>query len=84
MKKIRRIISMSIDEKILTGVLERMVSVTDFSRGKAPKILNKVVEENENYYIIKNNKPIAIILSIQEYKKLIDKENIIIDPKESI
>ncbi|MDN3015797.1 type II toxin-antitoxin system Phd/YefM family antitoxin [Paenibacillus sp. BSR1-1] len=66
---------MSIDDKILTGVLERMVSVTDLSRGKAPKIITKIVEENENYYIIKNNKPVAVILSLEEYKKLIEKDS---------
>ncbi|KGG79746.1 hypothetical protein Y919_10185 [Caloranaerobacter azorensis H53214] len=60
----------------LREILGRIVSVSDLSRGKSSKIIQKIVKDNKPYIVVKNNKPQAIIMSIEEYGELMDiKEN---------
>lgn len=66
---------------------EKLVPVSDFSQGKAGKIFTDVAENNNEYIVLKNNQPTAVVMSVKEYRdtqkklfkleKLIDKlENI--------
>lgn len=48
---------------------EKLVSISDFSQGKAGKIFNDVSENNREYIVLKNNQPIAVVTSIDEYKE---------------
>ena len=52
---------------------ERLVPISDFSQGKAGKIFTDVAENNNEYIILKNNQPIAVLLSIMEYKDMQEK-----------
>lgn len=47
---------------------EKLVSVSDFSQGKAGKIFADVADNNHEYIVLKNNQPTAVIVSVQEYR----------------
>lgn len=51
-------------------LMNNFVSVSDFSQGKANKIFNNVADNNENYIVVKNNKPKAVIVSLQKYEEM--------------
>lgn len=55
----------------LRDVFEKLISVSDLSRGMASKIIQRVEKDKEQYIVVKNNKPKAIILSLEEYTELI-------------
>ena len=46
---------------------EKLVPISDFSQGKAGKIFNDVAENNNEYIVLKNNQPTAVVMSIKEY-----------------
>lgn len=52
----------------LLDLTERLVPISDFSQGKAGKIFNDVTENNNEYIVLKNNQPIAVLLSVKEYR----------------
>ena len=57
----------------LLDLTERLVPISDFSQGKAGKIFNDVAENNNEYIILKNNQPTAVLLSIKEYREIQEK-----------
>lgn len=57
----------------LVDFTERLVSISDFSQGKAGKIFSDVVENNKEYVVLKNNQPTAVVISLTEYKKIQEK-----------
>ena len=52
----------------LIDLTERLVPISDFSQGKAGKIFNDVAENNNEYIVLKNNQPTAVLLSVKEYR----------------
>lgn len=52
---------------------ERLVPISDFSQGRAGKIFNDVAENNNEYIILKNNQPTAVLISIQQYRETQEK-----------
>ena len=46
---------------------EKLVPISDFSQGKAGKIFSDVSENNNEYIVLKNNQPTAVVMSIKEY-----------------
>lgn len=54
----------------LLDLTERLVPISDFSQGKAGKIFNDVAENNNEYIILKNNQPTAVLLSVKEYREV--------------
>ncbi|MCM1386990.1 MAG: type II toxin-antitoxin system Phd/YefM family antitoxin [Bacillus sp. (in: Bacteria)] len=52
----------------LLDLTERLVPISDFSQGKAGKIFRDVAENNNEYIILKNNQPAAVLLSVKEYR----------------
>lgn len=52
---------------------EKLVPISDFSQGKAGKIFNDVAENNNEYIILKNNQPTAVLVSIKEYREIQEK-----------
>lgn len=60
---------------------EKLVPVSDFSQGKAGKIFTDVAENNNEYIVLKNNQPTAVVMSVKEYrdtqKKLFELEKLI-------
>lgn len=57
----------------LIDFAERLVPISDFSQGKAGKIFADVSENNNEYIILKNNQPTAVLVSIKEYKEIQEK-----------
>lgn len=61
----------------LRDIIGKLVSVSDLSRGMASKVIQNVGKNKEQYIVVKNNKPEAIILSVDEYMELMEaKENL--------
>ena len=52
----------------LAEFTEKLVSIYDFSQGKAGKIFSDVADNNREYVVLKNNQPTAVVISVQEYK----------------
>lgn len=55
------------------ALTECLVSISDFSQGKAGKIFSEVAKNNKEYIVLKNNQPIAVLLSIKEYQEIQEK-----------
>ena len=53
----------------LLDFTERLVPISDFSQGKAGKIFNDVAENNNEYIVLKNNQPTAVVISVHAYKE---------------
>lgn len=52
----------------LVDFTEKLVSVSDFSQGKAGKIFNDVTQNKTEYIVLKNNQPMAVVMPIEVYK----------------
>lgn len=53
----------------LAEFTEKLVSISDFSQGKAGKIFSDVYENNNEYIVLKNNQPTAVVISVYQYKE---------------
>lgn len=53
------------------SVFERIIPITLFNKGKASQLFQRA-QDGEDLIVVKNNKPVAVILSIEEYKFLSD------------
>lgn len=71
MKNLARIKTIGDDimSMALVEFTEKLVSISDFSQGKAGKIFSDISENNNEYIVLKNNQPIAVVMSIKEYTK---------------
>ncbi len=56
----------------LRAALDHMISVSELGRGQASKVVQDVEQNKEQYIVVKNNKPQAIIISIDEYMNLME------------
>lgn len=54
----------------LRRVFDCMISVSELGRGQASKVIQAVEDEGNPYIVVKNNKPQAVIVSINEYTEL--------------
>ena len=52
-----------------TDVLNRLVPITQFNRGQASRIFDRLRTETE-LIVLKNNQPAAVILSPEEFSRL--------------
>jgi prevent-host-death family protein len=52
-------------------VLNSFIPITRFNRGEASKIINEVKTEGVKF-IVKNNNPECVLLSVEDYKKMLD------------
>ena len=53
----------------LVELTDRLVSISDFSQGKAGKIFNDVYTNNLEYIVLKNKQPTEVVISLKEYKE---------------
>jgi len=58
---------------IATDLLQSLVPISQFNKGQAAKIFDRLHSERE-LIVLKNNQPSAIILSPKEYTRLTDIE----------
>lgn len=54
---------------ITTDVLNSLISITQFNKGQASKIFDRLRTERQ-LVVLKNNTPSAVILSPEEYERL--------------
>lgn len=54
-------------------ILNKLIPITLFNRGKASQIFNRLQHEKE-LIVIKNNVPSAVILSPDEYERMVEIE----------
>lgn len=57
----------------LAQFTEKLVSISEFSQGKAGKIFADVAGNNNEYIVLKNNQPTAVVLSVDEYRRMQEK-----------
>jgi antitoxin StbD len=53
------------------NIMKSMVSITQFNKGQSARIFDRLKKERR-IIVLKNNVPAAIILSPEEYMKLVD------------
>ena len=58
---------------IAADILQSLVPISQFNKGQAAKIFDRLRSERE-LIVLKNNQPSAIILSPEEYKRLTEIE----------
>lgn len=58
---------------IATDILQSLVSISQFNKGQAAKIFDRLHSERE-LIVLKDNQPSAIILSPEEYTRLTEIE----------
>lgn len=56
-----------------TGILQSLVPISQFNKGQASRIFDRLHTEKE-LIVLKNNQPSAIILSPEEYTRLTEIE----------
>ena len=59
--------------ELTANFLTRLISITQFNRGQASRIFDRLHSEPE-LVVLKNNQPSAIILATDEYKRLAEIE----------
>ena len=51
----------------ITNVLKLLVPITHFNKGKASQLFSRV-QEGETLVVMKNNIPVAVVISPEEYR----------------
>lgn len=46
--------------------------MSDFLRGQSSKIITKLFEEDEAAFVLKNGRPLAVLMSIERYERLMN------------
>lgn len=59
--------------KELLDVVDHLIPISYFSKGKTSIVINDIVENNCKYVILKNNQPKAVLISIKEFKEMNEK-----------
>lgn len=52
---------------------KRVITILDFCQGKAEEIVTDVVENDNEYLILKNKTPEAVLISFEKYKMFREK-----------
>ena len=58
--------------KKISGLIDRLVPISEFNKGQASKIFERL-QTDRSLVIIKNNVPVGVLLSIEEYRELTTK-----------
>jgi len=56
--------------KKISGLIDRLVPISEFNKGQASKIFERL-QMDRSLVIIKNNVPVGVLLSVEEYRELI-------------
>lgn len=54
------------------GSIRNIISVSDLGRGKASKVIQRVETNKEHFIVVKNNRPRAVIISVDKYSELLE------------
>lgn len=56
----------------ISGLIDRLVPISEFNKGQASKIFERL-QTDRSLLIIKNNAPVGVLLSVEEYREIIEK-----------
>ena len=56
--------------KKISGLIDRLVPISEFNKGQASKIFERL-QTDRSLVIIKNNAPVGVLLSVEKYRELI-------------
>lgn len=62
----------TINNQIL-NFADKLIPISDFSKGKTAQIFEDVKNNNTEYIVLKNNQPTALVISIDNYREMADK-----------
>ena len=62
----------TINNQIL-NFADKLIPISDFSKGKTAQIFEDVKNNNAEYIVLKNNQPTALVISIDNYREMADK-----------
>ena len=54
----------------IISMVDRLIPISEFSKGKTSHIFDDVKNNHSEYIILKNNQPTAVLISVEEYKKV--------------
>lgn len=54
----------------MANLIDRLISISDFSKGKTSHIFDDIKKNNAEYIILKNNQPTAVLISVEDYKRI--------------
>jgi len=57
------------EKKIITPM--EHLNIGEFNRGQSSKLIRNLVEKDNTAFILKNGKPIAVVLSYERYERLL-------------
>jgi prevent-host-death family protein len=55
--------------KPIVPIMEHL-NIAEFNRGQSSKLLRELVEADKTAYILKNGKPMAVVMSYERYQRL--------------
>ena len=58
---------------IILNFADKLIPISDFSKGKTAQIFEDVKNNNAEYIVLKNNQPTALVISIDNYREMADK-----------
>lgn len=59
------------DNNIKAKVPMEHLNITEFNRGQSSKLIKGLVAEDKSAFILKNGKPIAVVISNERYQRLL-------------
>jgi len=59
-----------LDDKKIKEPMEHL-NIGEFNRGQSSKLLRKLVEEDKAAYILKNGKPMAVVIPYEKYERML-------------
>ena len=62
----------TINNQIL-NFADKLIPISDFSKGKTAQIFEDVKNNNAEYIVLKNNQPTALVIYIDNYREMADK-----------
>ena len=62
------------DKKSTPKVPMEHLNIAEFNRGQSSRLLRELVEADKTAYINKHGKPIAVVISYERYKRLLERE----------
>lgn len=57
------------EKKVITPM--EHLNIGEFNRGQSSKLLRELVEKDNTAFILKNGKPMAVVMSYERYERLL-------------
>lgn len=60
-------------DKQLCKPLMEHINIAELNRGQSSKIMKRIVEEDKTALVLKNGKPMTVVISYEKYQRLHEK-----------